>query len=360
MYACPQEIICFFNSNTYCILIGDFNAKNTAWNSRLISPQGNTLFNLCCNLNLNIYTPYSPTHFPYLTNVAPDNLDFAISKNISNALPVQVLPFTHSDNCPILLSLNLVPNKITDPCPFSFLTINWAFFQVLLSRICPRNHQLNSPKKILDLISSFNHSVLDTIDLMIPPLPNTHHNPLPQFLLNKITIHRKNLRRYNYYRTPLLKTLLSRIIKQLRKDPQAFYYFKFHKTIAIVNPNDSTFYKLTRKLERNKNTIELIKTPSECFIKPKNIANVLASHFNKTFTSHNLTDPNTSLEVNSFLQAPLATAELPTNYVSPLELTTIINHLKPSTRVLMVSTILFLKSWPLISSLFYALFLTRA
>lgn len=160
-----------------------------------------------------------------------------------------------------------------------------------------------------------------------------HGNPLPHSLIKHISHHRKLRRLYNYYRYPLLKSLLNRIIKELRLALHSFYYFKFHKSIAVSSPHDNTFCQHLRKYNKRKNNIEILKTSTSTLILPSDIANSLGTHFSNTFATHNLTDSHTNAEVNSFISSLISTAELPVKYISPLELSTIINHLKPTLTV---------------------------
>jgi hypothetical protein len=66
------------------LVAGDWNARHTAWGSRLIRPKGRNLLNIIQQHNLNYISTGEPTYWPTALNKIPDLLDFAIIITLSN------------------------------------------------------------------------------------------------------------------------------------------------------------------------------------------------------------------------------------------------------------------------------------
>jgi hypothetical protein len=67
---------------------GDWNAKHTAWGSRIITPKGRNLLNAIQHNKLNYMSTGEPTYWPTDLNKTPDLLDFAITKaSLTHILP---------------------------------------------------------------------------------------------------------------------------------------------------------------------------------------------------------------------------------------------------------------------------------
>ena len=70
-----QEFQALTTIHQHFILGGDYNAKHTSWNSRLITPRGRQLFRHAEEHDYSIIGPLSPTHFPPNPEHRPDVLD---------------------------------------------------------------------------------------------------------------------------------------------------------------------------------------------------------------------------------------------------------------------------------------------
>jgi hypothetical protein len=63
---------------------GDWNAKHTAWGSRLTTTKGRNLLNVMQQYNLDYMSTGEPKYWPTDLKKIPDLLDFAITKGISD------------------------------------------------------------------------------------------------------------------------------------------------------------------------------------------------------------------------------------------------------------------------------------
>jgi hypothetical protein len=62
---------------------GDYNAKHTDWDSRLITPRGRVLLKTMESNNLTHLSTGQPIYWPSDKNKIPDLVDFCVTKGIS-------------------------------------------------------------------------------------------------------------------------------------------------------------------------------------------------------------------------------------------------------------------------------------
>jgi hypothetical protein len=85
-----EQLVAFYNTLGHRFIAGgDYNAKHTAWGSRLISPRGREVLKTMQQLNLNHISTGEPNYWPYVCKKLPDLLDFCVTKGIphDSALP---------------------------------------------------------------------------------------------------------------------------------------------------------------------------------------------------------------------------------------------------------------------------------
>jgi len=98
------------------IAAGDYNAKHTHWESRLVTPKERQLYNAIIKPNnkLDYVSPGSPTYWPTDLRKVPELIDFAVTKNIPlNKIRAKALSDPSSDLSPVLITL-LQSTKTTD------------------------------------------------------------------------------------------------------------------------------------------------------------------------------------------------------------------------------------------------------
>ena len=66
---------------------GDYNAKHARWASATTNPRGRILCDTIHQLNLEVFHPIEPTHFPANLNHSPDVLDIFLGKGINHMSP---------------------------------------------------------------------------------------------------------------------------------------------------------------------------------------------------------------------------------------------------------------------------------
>jgi endonuclease/exonuclease/phosphatase family metal-dependent hydrolase len=114
------------------IVDGDFNAKNTHWDSRLTTTIGRELLSAIQEARCEAMTTGKPTYWPTDPGKIPDLIDFFIIKNIpANYLQTEESHDLNSDHSPILLVLseNIV-QKVHNPVLTNRRT-DWESFRQL-------------------------------------------------------------------------------------------------------------------------------------------------------------------------------------------------------------------------------------
>jgi endonuclease/exonuclease/phosphatase (EEP) superfamily protein YafD len=87
---------------------GDWNAKHTAWGTRLTTPKDRNLLNVIQQNNLNYMSTGEPTYWPTNLNKMPDLADFAITKGILDICSSTKSNLDiSSDHSPIVITLTM-------------------------------------------------------------------------------------------------------------------------------------------------------------------------------------------------------------------------------------------------------------
>ena len=109
---------------------GDYNAKHTQWDNRLITVRGKNLLNGLNTNRLNYLTTYELTYWPTDTNKIPDLLDFFITKNISpRYVKINSSAKLSSDHSPVIVT---VSSAIIENPPNGLIHnqfTNWQLFR---------------------------------------------------------------------------------------------------------------------------------------------------------------------------------------------------------------------------------------
>jgi hypothetical protein len=96
-----DQLAAFYNTLGHRFIVGgDYNAKDTAWGSRFISPHGREVLKTMEQLNLSHISTGDPTYWPSDYKKLPDLLDFVSPKAFPATLPClclasTYLPITH-------------------------------------------------------------------------------------------------------------------------------------------------------------------------------------------------------------------------------------------------------------------------
>ncbi|VVC88640.1 unnamed protein product, partial [Leptidea sinapis] len=110
------------------ILAGDYNAKHTAWNSNIVSPDGRRLLGDADRHGYEVLGPEVPTHYPYCVAHMPDVIDIAVTRGLAAAPSLDVLDdHLISDHQAVLLTLKPTP-MTTSSLPSPKHRQDWRIF----------------------------------------------------------------------------------------------------------------------------------------------------------------------------------------------------------------------------------------
>lgn len=248
------------------VISGDFNAKNSRWNSDRNCRKGSDLVKLCDSRLFSIHGPDSPTLIPSRGN--PSTVDFVLSKAMAGVSDPLSINDLSSDHLP--LTFNVPFNfSIPEDCRiFNYAKANWKKFrQVIQSSLVPLQvnfYTLVDENSIDRCIKSLNNSICSAIEYSVPKkLPYRHRYPYSPEIHN-LTKSR------NFYRRKFKETLdsayrsvanqLSRLIKS---QTALLNQNTFDDKIAELDPLDNSLFKFSKQLKNRKSNIPpLVRTNS--------------------------------------------------------------------------------------------------
>jgi len=148
----------FFNSlGDYFIAAGDYNAKHTHWESRLVTPKGKQLYNAIIKVKnkLNYVSSVRPTYWPSDPTKLPDLIDIAITKNIpKNLISAKCLPDLSSDHSPVLFILLRHPRTVEQSLKITSQKTNWAKYRKYISSHIELSPHLNDEANVGSFINT--------------------------------------------------------------------------------------------------------------------------------------------------------------------------------------------------------------
>jgi hypothetical protein len=131
------------------LVAGDWNAKHTAWGSRLTTPKGRNLLTVMQQNNLNYMSMGEPTYWPTDLKKIPDLLDFAITKGISD---INSNLDMSSDHSPIVITLSNHVIWKKPPIRLYNKYTNWTQFQDHINDNINLNMQLKVNQDLEDAV----------------------------------------------------------------------------------------------------------------------------------------------------------------------------------------------------------------
>lgn len=287
------------------LVAGDWNAKHTAWGSRLITPKGRNLLEAIQQNNLNYLSAGEPTYWPTDLNKIPDLLDFAVTKGISNLYsriePNLDLSSDHSAVI-ITLSTNVIWRE-PPPSLCSKLT-NWDLFEHIINENINSNFRIKESRDIEEAVQYFTKLLQDAAWQATPErrkiLPDYHNIPL--HIKRLIQEKRKARGKWQRTRNPQNKTILNRLTHRLSVAMQEARNASFEHYITSLTLNDHSIWKAAKKFKRPVIAVSPIRNPVGSWARSnEDKANVFAEHLTQVFTPTSSVIDET--EIQTYLDA---------------------------------------------------------
>lgn len=317
-----------FSYTDHCIVAGDLNAHNTAWNCKRTNLFGRELLNLVTNNpDINLYHPSSPTHY---STGYPSTIDLALIKNIPFNSNIETLDLFDSDHLPVLLTVDLtVRIQLSDPTIYT----NWQQFQDTLAYSKLFYPVINSKTHIDRAVSKFT----DLINWAVQKSSHSVNKPkiyqLPRRI--KSLINKRNTARklFQFFRSPTLRQEYYSIKRTVKEEIQKFKQEQWSDFIGGLTAEDNTLWKFQKRLRSNGGTnFPPIHGNNgvafDTFDKAEAIANTYEQQFSPNQDLEDVEHDNLVTQtVNNFLSIPPNSSLPPANIT---ELRDIIKNLKDS------------------------------
>lgn len=310
VYSPPRHMISteeyqeFFSSlGSHFLVAGDWNAKHTAWGSRLITSKGKNLLQAIHNHSLNYLSTGEPTYWPTDGNKIPDLLDLAITKRIPGTnCDIESSFDLSSDHSPIIITISTeVIWKETPPRLCNRQT-NWAYFQEVINRTINLNLRLKTPEEIEDAVQYLTE-LLQNAAWKATPIQDQKDNytNIPLHIKELLLEKRRARRTWQRSRHPLDKTRLNRLTHRLHTAIQESRNESFEHYVKNMSPNDHSLWKATRKFKRPILQASPIRQTDGNWARSNDEkAQVFAEHLSKVFTPLDNTEHE---EISSYLDA---------------------------------------------------------
>jgi len=201
------------------LVAGDWNAKHTAWGSRLTAPKGRNLLHVIQHNNLNYLSTGEPTYWPADLHKTPGLLDFAITNVISGICStIESSLDLESDHSPIIITLSTSPIWKTQPLRLCNKYTNWKQFQDYINKNITLNIRLKENTQLEDVVQHLTTLIQEAAWISTPERKKTiqETNNIPLHI--KELVHEKcsTRSRWQNTRSPLDKTRLNRLTHNLR------------------------------------------------------------------------------------------------------------------------------------------------
>lgn len=283
-----NDIIELTATNEDYILLGDLNAKHSAWNCPVNNTSGTILNNLQQRCNFFVFSPDKYTLYPHQRNRKPSTVDIALSNSSLN-LSLSTLDYEiPSDHLPILCSLNCSSYKTTDIGHFNYKFANWRKFKDIINQNLTLSVQRYHSKLAIDQeVEKFTNLVLNARNSSVPKISPTRDNTLPDDILHYIAERKKFKRKYqrtnnnhlsDYYHqcTQFLTYIINKRITSERNK-------KWNDLLTGMKTGDKRFWKISRKLRgKGKAQIPYLMHGNTKLISDTEKSEILAETFAKS------------------------------------------------------------------------------
>jgi len=300
---------------------GDFNAKHTAWGSRLTNTKGKNLLKAIKRNNGKYISTGEPTYWPTDTKKKPDLIDFFITKNINVAcLSTKSCLELSSDHSPVILNYTseIVCNTECQSRLLYNKKTNWDAFRENLGMNISANIPLKCEKELDGAIACLNDEILQALNISTPitTIKEASYSTPKQIQL-KIKEKRKIRKRWQCTRCPADKKQLNLVNKELKSLLIETENARMNSYLKSLTPTSSTNYSLWKATKSSNKVIQHkapLKKEDDTWAKTDlERATTLANFYETNFTNNlngNKTLPKDFAVYNDQKITPFKTNEI--------------------------------------------------
>ena len=237
------------------ILAGDFNAKHTAWGSRLITPKGRELLKALNEAACDFHSSRKPTHWPTNPAHIPDLLDFFITKGITlTYLEVESIADLSSDHTPVLLTLSTTIIKKTPKKTLTTKSTDWDIFRDNLDALINLKIPLKTIQDLEQQTQEFINAIRTAAEQATPQQRDLIQPPIsyPIEVWELLTERRRRRRIWHQTRNPLDKRTFNHTSNKLRNLLKSLREKSLTAYLENLSPTADKDYSLWRATKRFK------------------------------------------------------------------------------------------------------------
>lgn len=320
-----------FTNNDKIVLMGDLNAKHTAWGCRTTTPQGTALFNISTTENWTIHAPSQPTYYPYNKNISPDILDIILTQNINSPIFQYPIPALNSDHDPVITTFHKISPTVHSYNSLINGPINWNHFQTNITNFDTYPDKLNTAEEIDLAISNFENNIRLAVQLSSVK-QHTHNkiktNQIPVNLMNLITYKHRVRRIWQITRNPTAKSTLNALTRKVKYKLKIHRHSQFDNFTSQLQPNSSSLWSAIKLITNEKQQILTLKSGNTIATTDQEKAEALAAYFESSFSNNTHLNSSFTNYISRELNKPFYTVPERIKFISPSEIKYLINKLK--------------------------------
>lgn len=268
------------------ILAGDFNAKHSAWHSRLTNKRGRTLYNFALKEHLDIFGPEEPTYFSN-QGYRPDVLDIAVSRRITSTTEISTLHELSSDHNPIIIDIGDDASQL--PSPTHKIT-DWPYFATHLNQELGVLPTISNTQDLEHAVENLTAKIQQSIQFASRQTqPKRYVTPkLPPEILQLIQNRRIARRQWLQSQDPNDKVLYNRLTTKLRDEIRQQKNEQWKNTLEAADDDETKYWHIAKALRRKRAPASVIHGPNGLVYtaqaKAEAIASVLETQFSPNYT----------------------------------------------------------------------------
>ena len=280
--------------NRNFVVLGDFNAKHTAWNCTSNNRAGKTLYNMIHTSNFVIHHPDSFTHFPHCGST-PSTIDFALTNGqfiFSNVYTLEgQLP---SDHDPVVFHIECNPSDEMPDAKPNYKKADWKNYHTIIdNQLKDIDSSVTNPAEVDILVMKF-VNLIRSAEAEAVPMKKPRNSKKSKISAETINLIRlRNDTRRLWQRCvddelkPLYKSLVNTQNKEIKILIRRDFNKKWNDTLKAITPGDNKLWSLTKKMMgTSRNRIEILNDNDQISTSDEQIAETLADQFMK---NHSLT-----------------------------------------------------------------------
>lgn len=238
------------------LIVGDFNAKNRAWNCNSNNKAGVLLQRHVLLNNLFIHAPDEPTYVPTSSFFSPSTIDLLLSNGKISFSGLSTIKDFTSDHMPVRFTIQVdgAHNCDQSVARYGYQFANWKSFRDKLNQLTTLNLSVLNPTQIDKSIAALTKATIDARDFSIPKVKTGRDNIFIDADTRRLVCERNFYRRrYNRYHNDTDKWSYRILSKRIQKNINDLKNRFFHNQLSECKPGDRNLFKLIKqKQEKNR------------------------------------------------------------------------------------------------------------